>query len=56
MYDAVIVKDTIPEKLYDQDLPNQHVFLLIDWQPDASIDLFYSIGTSLRYWQTQDNP
>ena len=54
MYGALIVKDTIPGNLYDRDLPEQHVFLLIDWQRDASIDLFYTIGTSLRYWQTSD--
>ena len=55
MYGALIVKDTIPGNLYDLDLPDQHVFLLIDWQRDASIDLFYTIGTSLRYWQTSDD-
>ena len=54
-YGTLIVKGTIPGNLYDRDLPGQHVFLLIGWQRDASIDLFYTIGTSLRYWQTSDD-
>lgn len=51
LYGALIVKDTLAGNLYDYDLPEQHTFLLQDWQKDASIDLFYIIGTSLNYWK-----
>jgi len=50
MYGALIVKDIIPNK-YEHDLPDQHTLILMDWQKDASIDLFYPIGTSLSYWK-----
>jgi len=56
LYGALIVKDTIPGNLYDNDLPDQHTIMLMDWQRDSSIDLFYTIGTSLRYWkESEDN-
>ena len=53
LYGALIVKDTLTEagSLYDHDLPDQHTLILQDWQRDASIDLFYIIGASLRYWK-----
>ena len=50
MYGAFIVRDTLPD-LYDRDYPDQHTFLLIDWQRESSIDIFYTIGSSLGYWQ-----
>ena len=50
MYGALIVKDAIPNE-YDHDLPDHHTLILMDWQRDASIDLFYPIGTSLSYWK-----
>ena len=56
MYGALIVKDEILGNIYDQDLPDKHTLLLMDWQRDASIDLFYSAGTGLRYWKmSEDN-
>ena len=55
MYGALIVKDMIPGNLYNQDLPDQHTLMLMDWQRDASIDLFYTIGTSLRYWKASED-
>ena len=51
LYGALIVKDTLSGNLYDYDLPDQHTLILQDWQRDASIDLFYIIGTSLNYWE-----
>ena len=51
LYGALIVKDTLSGDLYDHDLPDQHTLILQDWQKDASIDLFYIIGTSLNYWK-----
>ena len=51
LYGAFIIKDTLPGNLYDSDLPDQHTLLLMDWQRESSIDLFYSIGNSLRYWK-----
>ena len=32
------------------DLPQSHTLLLMDWQEDASIDLFYQIRSSLSFW------
>ena len=51
LYGAFIVRDVIPGNLNDFDLPDQHTLLLMDWQRESSIDLFYSIGSSLRYWK-----
>jgi len=51
LYGALIIKDNLPGDLYDYDLPEQHTLLLMDWQRDASIDLFYVIGKSLNYWK-----
>ena len=51
LYGALIVKDTLAGDLYDYDLPDQHTLILQDWQRDASIDLFYAIGSSLNYWK-----
>ena len=49
-YGALIVKDTIPEA-YDFDNPEEHTFILMDWQREPSVNLFYTIGASLEYLQ-----
>ena len=49
LYGALIVKDMIPD-LYDMDLPQNHTLLLMDWQKEPSIDLFYQIRSSLSFW------
>ena len=51
LYGALIVRDTLPGNLYDFDLPDQHTLLLMDWQRESSVDLFYSIDSSLGYWK-----
>ena len=56
LYGALIVLDTLEGDLYDYDLPDQHTLILHDWQKDASIDLFYIIGTSLGYWKEPLSP
>ena len=55
LYGAFIIRDTIPGNLYDIDLPDQHTLLLIDWQRESSIDLFHSLGSSLRFWKVSPN-
>lgn len=59
LYGALIVKDALPEdseKGEDKitDTPEDYTLLLMDWQRDASIELFQTIGTSLRYWKEPD--
>ena len=56
LYGALIIMEdhVLPGDLYDYDLPEQHTLVLMDWQKDASIDLFYEIGTGLGYWK--DDP
>ena len=49
LYGALIVNNAIPG-LYDLDLPQNHTLLLMDWQKDPSIDLFYQIRSSLSFW------
>jgi len=48
LYGALIVKDTIPD-VYDVDNPEQHTLILMDWQREPSVNLFYTIGASLEY-------
>ena len=55
MYGALIVRDTLPGNLYDFDYPDQHTFLLMDWQREASIDIFYTVGSNLNYWKKTSN-
>ena len=50
LYGALIVQDTLPGHLYDEDLPDHHTLLLMDWQKEPSIDLFYQIRSSLGYF------
>ena len=52
MYGAFIVRDTLPGNLYDRDYPDQHTFLLMDWQRESSIELFYTQGSKLGFWPT----
>ena len=52
LYGALIVKDTYPGELYDKDLPEQHTLLLMDWQEEPSIDLFYLIRSSINFTKT----
>ena len=65
LYGALIVSDILPEddlrigagedKITDY--PDRNTLILMDWQREASIDLFQTIGTSLSYWQeVTDNP
>ena len=50
LYGALIVQDELLGDLYDEDLPEQHTLLLMDWQREPSIDLFYQIGSSLSFF------
>ncbi|XP_065894019.1 uncharacterized protein [Dysidea avara] len=54
LYGALIIKDDLLGKLYDYDLPNEHTLMLMDWQKDASIDLFYNVARNLGYYK--DDP
>ena len=59
LYGALIVRDTLPEddlrigggedKITDH--PENGTLILMDWQREASIDLFQTIGPSLTYWK-----
>ena len=50
LYGALIVQDTLPGNLYVEDHPDQHTLLLMDWQKEPSIDLFYQIRSSLAFF------
>ena len=54
LYGALIVKDTYPDdhELYDEDLPEQHTLLLMDWQQEPSMDLFYQIRNNMTLIKT----
>ena len=51
LYGALIVKDVYPGGLYNYDLPEQHTLLLMDWQKEPSIDLFYQIRSSTNFFK-----
>ena len=54
LYGALIVKDTIHLNGTEiEDLPENHTLLLMDWQRDPSIDLFYQIRSSLSFWDDE---
>ena len=53
LYGALIVEDIIPNE-YDHDFPHMHTLMLMDWQKEASIDIFYPIGSSLNFWKRND--
>ena len=50
LYGALIVQDELLGDLYDEDFPEQHTLLLMDWERDPSIDLFYQIRSSLSFF------
>ena len=52
LYGALIVKDKYPGGIYNFDLPKDHTLLLMDWQKEPSIDLFYQIRRSLKFSKT----
>ena len=52
LYGALIVQDAYQKELYDKDLPKEHTLLLMDWQKEASIDLFHQIRSSLGFTKT----
>ena len=41
LYGALIVKDTLPGNVYDNDYPEQHTLLLMDWQREPSLDVYF---------------
>ena len=51
LYGALIVKDAYTYQK-ELDLPEQHTLLLMDWQEEASIDLFYQIRSSIVFTKT----
>ena len=59
LYGALIVKDILPEDNLGigageekiTDYPENSTLILMDWQREASIELFQTIGISLRYWK-----
>ena len=60
LYGALIIHDDLPEdssrgedKITDD--PHNQTLILMDWQKDASIELFQTIGTSLRYRKEPDS-
>jgi len=56
LYDALIVKEHKPlNEPFVLDYPEEHTFLLMDWQKHPSIDLFYQIRSSLRFYDDDYN-
>ena len=53
LYGALIVKDDLRQDLYDEDRPEEHTLLLMDWQKDPSIDMFYQIRSSLGFYNDE---
>ena len=56
LYGALIVKDNLT--VYGdmvKDCPEQHTLLLMDWQKEPSIDLFYQIRSSLGFFQIKSS-
>ena len=51
LYGALIVKDTLPGNVYDNDYPEQHTLLLMDWQRMTSLDILHSINPGLAYFK-----
>ena len=55
LYGGLIVMEknlTYPEEFID--LPEEHTLLLMDWQREASIDLFTQIHSGLRFFQNKE--
>ena len=58
LYGALIVADLIPGNFYDRDSPSEHTLMLMDWQKETSNNIYYSIGTGVRFWEqsTSNDP
>ena len=54
LYGALIVKDDTFQELYNdvEDQPENHTLLLMDWQKEPSIDLYYQIRSSLGFYNS----
>ena len=52
LYGDLIVKDDLFQDLYYgvEDRPENHTLLLMDWQHEPSIDLYYQIRSSLGFY------
>ena len=55
LYGALIIKDTIPGNLYDDDLPDQHTLIFMDWQKEASINQYYPEANAMEYFKESPN-
>ena len=55
LYGALIVEDTLPRSLCDEDHPDKHTLLLMDWEKEPSIELFYQIRSSLNFFDSDYN-
>ena len=53
LYGALIVKDDMLSIYSIVDRPEEHTLLLMDWQKDPSIDLFYQIRSSLGFYDDE---
>ena len=53
LYGALIIEDRLPDELCNEDHPDQHTLLLMDWQKEPSIDLFYQIRSSLGFYNEE---
>ena len=51
LYGAFIVKDTLPGNVYDQDYPDQHTLILMDWQREASVDTFIKHQSEVGFYR-----
>jgi len=58
LYGAFIVRDTLPGNVYDYDYPDQHTLLLMDWQREASTQLYSPLLSETPYFKEVpiDNP
>ena len=59
LFGAFIVREKkIPQDIsdiMDEDLPGNHTLSLLDWQREASLDLFVQIHSSLGYYHYESN-
>ena len=51
LYGAFIVKDTLPENVYDYDYPEEHTLILIDWQRQPALDIFHLFYTEVGFFK-----
>ncbi|XP_065895032.1 uncharacterized protein [Dysidea avara] len=56
LYGALIVKDTVPGNSYDQDLPDQHTLILMDWYGQSFLTDHLTYGLQ-HFWfkESQEN-